>query len=92
MARYYQQQRARYPDDAARDRRIAESELRRAAEQREFNERLDRDLAARSPERVARDEAELARLNAARTAEYERQAEWLKSRHVDQMTSQSLGT
>lgn len=60
MVRFYRQRRDRFQSDRELDRRIAAAEQRRVEEQRAFDAMIEDRLAARTPEQVERDDAELA--------------------------------
>jgi hypothetical protein len=76
-----------------RDERIADSDRRREAEQRDFNEKIELELAARTPEQIAQDDAELARLDAKAAEERLRQEEWLdRRRDARNVPFSTLGT
>jgi hypothetical protein len=81
---------ARRRSDAEVDRRIAASELRLRQQQRDLDERINRDLAARTPERIAQDNAELARLDVVATEESRRREERLAQRR--NATNDTFGT
>jgi hypothetical protein len=81
---------------AAEERANRELDSRLERQDRERQEQFNSMIAAshsqKGPAQLAAETAELARLDAARNADYERHHAWLERRRLEQMTSPTLGT
>ena len=74
-----------------RDQRIEAAEMRREAEQRKFNEEIERELAARTPGQIAEHDAELARLDANAAVQRRQHEDWLDRRRAERLSPNWTG-
>jgi hypothetical protein len=79
--------------EAAENRALDAKLARQDAERREqLDAAIERDLAARTPERIAQDNAELARLDAKAADESRKHQAWTERNRADRMNSWTSGT